>query len=80
MVRALAKPGLSMSVGNTLSIMLINNFHSPNYGAFELNWSCPMSRRVKWFVQYFNGYGESLIDYNARVNRIGLGIAFTDWL
>jgi len=39
-----------------------------------------MSRRVKWFVQYFNGYGESLIDYNARVNRIGLGIAFTDWL
>jgi len=65
---------------HTVSVMLRNNFHSPNYGAFEINWSFPMSRRVKWFVQYFNGYGESLIDYNARVNRIGVGIAFTDWL
>jgi len=65
---------------HTVSIMLRNNFRNPNYGAFEFNWSFPMSRRVKWFVQYFNGYGESLIDYNANVNRIGLGIAFTDWL
>ena len=63
-----------------VSLMLRNNFHSPNYGAVELNWSFPMSRRVKWFVQYFYGYGESLIDYNARVNRLGIGIAFTDWL
>ena len=63
-----------------LSVMLRNNFQSPNYGAVEVNWSLPMSRRVKWFIQYFNGYGESLIDYNARVNRIGIGIALTDWL
>ena len=65
---------------HTMSIMLRNNFHSPNYGALEINWSFPMSRRAKWFIQYFNGYGESLIDYNARVNRLGIGIAFTDWL
>jgi len=64
---------------HTFSIMLRNNFHSSN-GAIELNWSFPMSRRVKWFAQYFNGYGESLIDYNVRVNRVGIGIAFTDWL
>jgi len=65
---------------HTLSIMLRNNFHSPNYRAIEINWSFPMSRRAKWFVQYFNGYGESLIDYNASVNRLGIGIAFTDWI
>ena len=65
---------------HTLSVMLRNNFHGPNYGALEVNWSFPMSRRAKWFIQYFNGYGESLIDYNARVNRIGIGVAFTDWL
>ena len=65
---------------HTLSIMLRNNFHGPNYGALEMNWSFPMSRRVKWFVQYFNGYGESLIDYNTHTNRLGIGIAFTDWL
>jgi phospholipase A1 len=63
-----------------LSIMLRNNFHSPNYGAIEIDWSFPMSRRAKWFIQYFNGYGESLIDYNASVNRLGVGIALTDWL
>jgi phospholipase A1 len=39
-----------------------------------------MSRRVKWFLQYFNGYGESLIDYNAYTHRFGIGIALTDWL
>jgi len=65
---------------HTLSLMFRNNFHDPNYGAFEVDWSFPMSRRAKWFVQYFNGYGESLIDYNAFVNRIGIGIALTDWL
>ena len=65
---------------NTVSLMVRNNLSNPNYGAVELDWSFPMSRRVKWFFQYFNGYGESLIDYNARVNRFGLGIAFTDWL
>jgi phospholipase A1 len=65
---------------HTVSLMLRNNLSSSNLGAVELNWSFPMSRRAKWFVQYFNGYGESLIDYNARVNRFGVGIAFTDWL
>jgi len=65
---------------HTASVMLRNNFDKPNYGALEVNWSFPMTRRVKWFMQYFNGYGESLIDYNVRVNRIGIGFAFTDWL
>ena len=65
---------------HTVSVMLRNNFKAPNYGALEVNWSFPMSRRAKWFIQYFNGYGESLIDYNANVNRIGVGIALTDWL
>ena len=64
---------------HTASLMLRGNPQTGN-GAAELNWSFPMSRRVKWFVHYFNGYGESLIDYNASVNRLGIGVAFTDWL
>lgn len=65
---------------HTVSMMLRNQFRSQNQGAIELNYSYPMSRRVKWFFQYFDGYGESLIDYNARVRRYGIGIAMTDWL
>ncbi|MDZ7660976.1 phospholipase A [Thiohalophilus sp.] len=65
---------------HTLSLMLRNNLQADNRGAVELNWSFPMSRRAKWFIQYFDGYGESLIDYDARVKRLGVGIALTDWL
>lgn len=65
---------------HTFSLMLRNNFKADNRGALEMNWSFPMSRRARWFIQYFDGYGESLIDYNARVKRFGIGIALTDWL
>lgn len=72
--------GVYVNNKHTLSIMLRNNLHSQNYGAFEFNWSFPIGRRTKWLIQYFNGYGESLVDYNSSVNRLGIGIAFTDWL
>jgi phospholipase A1 len=51
-----------------------------NRGSFEIDWSVPMSRRLKGLVQYYNGYAESLIDYNVRTRRLGLGILVEDWL
>ncbi len=65
---------------HTVSLMTRNNFQAKNRGAWEINYSLPMSRRAKWFLQYFDGYGESMIDYNARIKRLGIGIALTDWL
>ena len=37
----------------------------------------PLSDRYEILLQYFNGYGDSLIDYNRSQERIGLGFQLT---
>lgn len=64
----------------TLSVRLMNNLRSDNKTSVELGYSFPMGDTVKGFFQYYNGYGESLIDYNERIQRFGLGIMINDWL
>ncbi|WP_256260957.1 phospholipase A [Shewanella sp. NIFS-20-20] len=62
------------------SLMLRNNFASPNRGALELTWSYPILGNLRLYGQYFNGYGESLIDYNAHTQRLGIGVSLNDIL
>jgi len=56
-----------------------HNF-STGYGSIEAGMSFPLWGRLKGFVQFFDGYGESLIDYDHHNQRIGLGILLTDIL
>ena len=66
---------------HTFSIMLRNNLRrSNNKGAVELGWSFPLYRKLKGYVQYFNGYGQSILDYDDAANTIGVGIALSDIL
>jgi phospholipase A1/A2 len=68
---------------HTFSMMLRNQLESGfDRGAVELGWSFPLWKYpyLKGYVQYFNGYGESLIDYDQRANSIGAGLLITDWL
>lgn len=66
---------------HVLSTRLMNNLRSgDNRTSVELGYSFPIGETLKGYVQYYNGYGESLIDYNERIHRIGVGIMLNDWL
>lgn len=50
------------------------------YGAAELGWSYPITKHVRFYTQVFSGYGESMIDYNFRQTRVGVGVMLNDML
>lgn len=68
------------SEDRTLSLKLLNNLRSDNKTSVEIGYSFPMGDTVKGYIHYYNGYGESLIDYNERIQRFGFGIMLNDWL
>ena len=68
---------------HTFSLMSRNNMESGfSRGAVEASWSFPLwdYPYLKGYIQYFNGYGESMIDYNNSVNKLGIGVSASDWL
>ncbi len=64
---------------HTLSLLTRYNPASGK-GALQAAWNFPLQRRVRGYIQWFSGYGESLIDYNWRQNTIGIGISLSDVL
>lgn len=38
----------------------------------------PNHKNIRFYTQYYNGYGESLIDYQQRIQRIGIGISLNN--
>jgi phospholipase A1 len=61
------------------SLMLRNNFKSDNKGAVQFDWVFPLTGNLRGHFQVFDGYGESLIDYNHRATYVGLGISMFNW-
>jgi phospholipase A1 len=65
---------------NTFSAALRGNVGAGK-GAVQLNWTSPrIIGAFRGYVQFFSGYGESLVDYNWRQTTIGAGVALSDGL
>ncbi len=68
---------------NVFSVMSRNNLESGfSKGAVEASWSFPLWDwpYLKGYVQWFSGYGQSLIEYDQYSNTIGAGVSLSDWL
>ena len=50
-----------------------------NRGAIDASWSYPFfnSENTFWYVKFFSGYGESLIDYDRSVTKTSFGFSFS---
>lgn len=81
---------------SNLSALVRNNLQQQNNrGSVQLDWSIPITHRpsfdnvdagrqsgreLRFYVQVFTGYGETLIDYNHYQTTIGIGLMLSDWL
>ncbi|MEZ0472082.1 phospholipase A [Luteimonas salinilitoris] len=67
--------------GHQFSLMARHSLRGGDrsHGALQFDWGFPIHRAFRGHLQVFDGYGESMIDYNHRATYIGLGISLQEW-
>ena len=71
---------LSWAHGLHTASLLYRTSLTNTYGAIQAEWTYPIFKDqpngLRWFVQGFSGYGETLTDYNFRQTSLGVGVTF----
>lgn len=61
----------------TMQLVARTSFKTFQRGSLQFNWTHPVFAGkpdgLRWYVQLFSGYGETMLDYNHRQNSVGLG-------
>ena len=67
--------------GNEFALMARHSLRGGDrsHGALQFDWGFPITRTLRGHLQVFDGYGESLIDYDHRATYVGLGISLLEW-
>lgn len=67
--------------GHEYSLLARHNFRGgdESRGAVQLDWAFPLTSNLRGHLQYFTGYGESLIDYNFKSDYLGVGLSLVGW-
>ncbi|HFJ9749007.1 TPA: phospholipase A, partial [Stenotrophomonas maltophilia] len=67
--------------GHEVSLMARHSLRtgSRSHGALQLDYGFPISNLLRGHVQVFDGYGESLIDYNHKATYVGVGVSLLEW-
>ncbi|MEO7335002.1 MAG: phospholipase A [Caldimonas sp.] len=66
---------------HTLSAQWRTNFN--RRGSLQIDWTAPVNPKhpqgLRWYVQGFSGYAETMIDYNFRQSSLGAGVTLFTW-
>lgn len=65
---------------HTAQLLYRTTLKDVKYGALQFEWTYPVFEAqpngLRWYVQVFRGYGETLTDYNFRQTSVGVGLSF----